>query len=347
MMQDDSQSLCAFQFNSFWILNYIPAELWIISKRHIVRASWHVGVLKGRQELHRCCKKVTNSLKTADGFGKLMAICISDTAKIHPKEWMRLWEMCKPLAITFFSRHKNGVPLCDSDNTGGWSAGPPECCCCWAQLHNTLQFGLLSKRSGVGVLTHTNSWRPWLSKCPMGCWSSPHKTGREQSFGTGGTRLTATEWLLLVKCSWKVPWKKKQTKRLNRGRKLSPWSCSATFYCCRRCWQPPSLEDLSKVIELNVYLGRGPKTQGSCSDLAPQCAFRWPKGSLDPSASTMATDTFSHWPLYLVPAAWKYFKMATPQKSSPAAVDFEHEGQKRAEHVEGRQYSGRVKQEYC
>lgn len=91
----------------------------------------------------------------------------------------------------------------------------------------TLQFGLLSKGPGVGVLTHTHSWRPWLGQCTVGCWSCTHRTGREQIPGTGGMRLTAAEQVLLVKWSWKVSWK----KTLNRGRKLSPWSCSATFDC--------------------------------------------------------------------------------------------------------------------
>lgn len=73
---------------------------------------------------------------------------------------------------------------------------------------HTLQFGLLSKGPGVGVLTCTHSWRPWPGQCPMGCWSSTHRTGREQIPGTGGMRLTAAEQVLLVKWSWKVSWKK-------------------------------------------------------------------------------------------------------------------------------------------
>lgn len=71
----------------------------------------------------------------------------------------------------------------------------------------TLRFGLLSKSPGVGVLTCTHSWRPWLGQCPMGCWSSTHRTGREQIPGTGGMRLTAAEQVLLAKWSWKVSWK--------------------------------------------------------------------------------------------------------------------------------------------
>lgn len=145
---------------------------------------------------------------------------------------------------------------------------------------------------------------------------------------------------------------------LNRGRKLSPWSCSAAFYCCRRCWQPPSLGDLSKVVELKVYLGRGPNTQVLCSDLAPQCAFRRPKGLLDPSASTMATDTFFHWPLYLVPAACESVLKRQPlrkvhlqqwglsMKVSEKRLAISH-CHTHAEYVEGGQYSWRVKLECC
>ena len=73
---------------------------------------------------------------------------------------------------------------------------------------------------------------------------------------------------------------------LDRGKKLNPWTCSSPFYCYRCCWQPPSLGDLSEVVELKVYLGRGPSTQGSRSDLASQCAFRRRKGLLGSSAST-------------------------------------------------------------
>lgn len=229
------------------------------------------------------------------------------------------------LAITCFSGHKSSVPLCDFGNTGGWSASPPECCC-WAQQHC---------RTQSAVQAPVQSPQGWSSHPypQLEALAQPVPNGMLDQHTQNGLRPNSWCWRNETDSSWvshtcKMILKGALEKpHLNRGRKVSPWSCSAAFYCCRRCWQPPSLRDLSKVVELKVYLGRGSNTQGSCSDMAPQCAFRWPKGPLDPSASTMATDTVSHWSLCLVPAAWKHFRTATPQKSSPAAVGFEHEGE--------------------
>lgn len=41
------------------------------------------------------------------------------------------------------------------------------------------------------------------------------------------------------------------------------------------------------VLELKLYLGRSPSTQGPPPGLAPQCTFRQPRGLLGPSASTV------------------------------------------------------------
>lgn len=229
-----------------------------------------------------------------------MTTYISSTTKTHPEEWMHL--MCKLLAITFSKLWEKQCPHLVTlvIQVAGQQVHQSGSVGLSSTALDALQFGLLSKGPGVGVLTCTHSWRPWLGQCPMGCWSSPHSTGREQ-ISWHWRNETDSSWASLT-CKMVLKGALEKT-HLNRGRKLSPWSCSAAFYCCRRCWQPPSLGDLSKVVELKVYLGRHPNTQGSCSDLAPQCAFRWPKGLLDPSASTMATDIFFHWPLYLVPAA--------------------------------------------
>lgn len=107
--------------------------------RHIARASWHIAVLQARQELQGYCKRVMNSLKTVlqavlANHGVFHWHLTSLAPLTHPEKWMHLREMCEPLAITFFSRQKSGVPVCDFGSTGGWSAGSPEWCC-WAQQH--------------------------------------------------------------------------------------------------------------------------------------------------------------------------------------------------------------------
>lgn len=254
-----------------------------------------------------------------------MATCISSTTKIHPKEWMHLWEMCKPLSINFFSRQKNDVPLCDSDNTGGWSAGPPESCCCWAQLHDTAVRAPVQRLQGWSSHPY-QQLEALAQQVPNGMLEQHTQSGREQIFGTGGNETDSSGVILTCKMVLKGALEKKKPKPFKQRKEAESLELLSYFLLLQTLLAASFTGRRVQSGWAQCVPWQGPKTTGFSSDLSPQCAFRWPKGSLDPSASTMATDTFSHWPFYLVPAAWKYFKMATPQKSSPAAVDFEHEG---------------------
>lgn len=126
--------------------------------------------------------------------------------------------------------------------------------------------------------------QPDASALPVsvGCWSNTHGASPWRWRSEADRSWVSLIWHLKgAQC-----WPETKPIHLDRGRKLSPWTCSAPFYSYRCCWQPPSLGDLCEVVELKVYLGKDPSTQGSCSDLTPQCAFRWPKGLRGPSAST-------------------------------------------------------------
>lgn len=102
------------------------------------------------------------------GFGKPwcfpMTTSISSSAKTHHEEWICLWEMHKPLAVTYSSMQKKvascfltlllqvaGQQVHQSGSAGLNNAA-------WHRL----QFGLMSKGPVVGVLTCTRSWVPWL-----------------------------------------------------------------------------------------------------------------------------------------------------------------------------------------
>lgn len=334
MIRDNSHSLCVSFSLSLWISSYLglflPAEFWVIPIRHIARASWHVAVLQVRQELHGYCKKkITNSLKT-----------ILQAALANPDVFQ--WELTSlaplkhaPKNGCTYGRCVNLLPspaLADRKVVSHFVTLVIQVAC--QQVHLSAAAGLSSTAWHTAVQAPVQRPQSWSShpypQLEALAWPVPN--GMLEQHTQSWLGPNSWPWRNETDSSWASHTCKMILKgaleknRLIRGRKLSPWSCSATFCCCRHCWQPPSLGGLSKVVELKVYLGRGPNTQGSCSDMAPQCALRQPKGPLDPSASTMVTGTFFHWPLCLVLVIWKYFKTATPQKSSPAAVGFEHEG---------------------
>lgn len=132
-------------------------------------------------------------------------------------------------------------------------------------LDSTLQLGLTSRGPTVGVVSRTHSWAPQLCQRLAGCWSSSHSAGWEQVPGAGGVRPAAAERVLFVKLARKVPGKPTVRKRREAESlgMFGPFLRLQTLPAASFTGRPV------QRVELTVCLGRGPGTQGSCSDLAP------------------------------------------------------------------------------
>lgn len=164
--------------------------------------------------MHRYSKKVTNFPQTCttEGFGKPwcfpMTTYISSTNKTHPEEWMHL--MCKLLAITFSKLWEKQCPHLVTlvIQVAGQQVHQSGSVGLSSSALDALQFRLLSKAQGLG-------FSPVPTAGGLGSASAQWDAGAAHTAlagskfpGTGGMRLTAAERVLLVKWSWKVPWKK-------------------------------------------------------------------------------------------------------------------------------------------